>query len=251
MLYTCIFTIFFLCTSLFGGTINIAVATNVSYVIEDLKQEFIKLHPKTTVQIILGSSGKLTAQIIHGAPYHLFMSADMKYPNTLYENALASNEPIVYAKGSLVLLSSKERNYTKSLEILQTDKIRKIAVANPKTSPYGNATFQALKNAGIYKLIKEKLIFGETISQTVSYTVNATDIGIVATSSLYSSRMHVYKKNIHWIPLSPQLYSPIRQGIVILKRGEKNKEVEAFYNFILSDKAKKILQNFGYTVSGL
>jgi len=251
MFYTQVFVIFFLCASLFGGTINIAIATNVSYALEDLKQEFIKLHPHTKIKIILGSSGKLTAQISHGAAYDLFMSADMKYPNTLYKNALASTKPIVYAEGSLSLLSSKEKDYTKPLALLQANKIRKIAVANPKTSPYGSATLQALKNIGIYNLVKDKLIFGETISQTVAYTVNATDIGIVATSSLYSSKMRAYKKNVHWIPLHTKFYSPIKQGIVILKRGKNNTEVEAFYDFILSDKAKEILQNFGYKVSGL
>lgn len=251
MFYTCVFTIFLLCAPLFGGTIHIAVATNVSYAIQDLKQEFTKLHPSTKIKIILGSSGKLTAQISNGAPYDLFMSADMKYPSRLYENGFASTQAIVYAEGSLALLSSKQKDYTKLLALLKASEIRKIAVANPKTSPYGSATLEALKNAGIYNEVKDKLIFGETISQTVSYTVNATDIGIVATSSLYSSNMRAYKKSIHWMRLDPQLYSPIKQGIVVLKRGEKNKEVEAFYNFVLSDKAKKILENFGYTVSDL
>ena len=90
----------------FAGAINIAVAANVSYAINDLKKEFNKIYPNTKVNVTLGSSGKLTAQIKHGAPYQLFMSANMKYPNTLYNDKIAITKPIVYAQGSLAILSS-------------------------------------------------------------------------------------------------------------------------------------------------
>jgi len=88
-----------------AGTISVAVAANVSYAIEDLKKEFSKTHPNTKVRVTLGSSGKLTAQIKHGAPYDLFMSANMKYPEALYKDKIAINEPLVHALGSLAILA--------------------------------------------------------------------------------------------------------------------------------------------------
>lgn len=229
-----------------AGTIKIAVAANVSYAINDLKKEFNKLHPNTKVRVTLGSSGKLTAQISHGAPYDLFMSANMKYPNTLYKNNIAITKPIIYAKGSLAYLSNKPKEFSKGIKLLEDKSIRKIAIANPKTAPYGIASVEALKNAKIYKNIKAKLIYGESISQTVSYTVTATDIGLIAKSSLFSPRMKKFKENINWKEVDSTLYTPIDQGLVILKQGKENKEVKAFYDFVLSDKAKEIFKTYGY-----
>jgi molybdate transport system substrate-binding protein len=231
-----------------AGTIQIAVAANVSYAIDDLKKEFNKLYPDTKVKVTLGSSGKLTAQIKNGAPYQLFMSANMKYPNALYKNKTAVTKPIIYAQGAIALLSNKAQDFTKGIKLLKDKKISKIAVANPKTAPYGKAAVEAMKNAGVYNDVKQKFVYAESISQTVSYTVIATDMGVIAKSSLFSPKMAEFKKGINWGEVDPKLYAPIDQGIVILKEGEKNAEVEVFYNFILSKKAKKIFEDFGYTV---
>nr|WP_072679711.1 molybdate ABC transporter substrate-binding protein [Arcobacter sp. LA11] len=239
----------FLVGSLFAEKINIAVAANVSYAINDLIKEFNKTNPDTKVRVTLGSSGKLTAQIKHGAPYDLFMSANMKYPDSLYKDNITITKPLVYAQGSLAILSSKPRDFSKGFNLLKEDSIKRIAVANPKTAPYGIATKQALENANIYKTLKKKFIYGESISQTVSYTVTAADIGFIAKSSLYSPKMSKYKEDINWISLDTKLYTPISQGIVILKKAKNNKEVRAFYDFILSNKAKKIFKDFGYIVN--
>ena len=234
--------------SLYADNINIAVAANVSYAIDDLKKEFNKIYPNTNVRVTLGGSGKLTAQIKNGAPYQLFMSANMKYPQALYDDGVATTKPTIYAQGSLAILSSKKRDFTEGIMLVKSSKINKIAVANPKTAPYGKATVQAMKNVGVLDSIKSKFVYAESISQTVSYTVIATDIGFIAKSSLYSPKMSHFKKGIHWVDVDSKLYTPINQGIVILKNGESNREVKAFYDFILSQKAKKIMQEFGYIV---
>jgi len=96
-----------------AGTIQIAVAANVSYAIDDLKKVFNETYPDTKVQVVLGSSGKLTAQIKHGAPYQLFMSANMKYPEALYKDKIAVTEPVVYAQGTLAYLSNKPQDFLK------------------------------------------------------------------------------------------------------------------------------------------
>ena len=231
-----------------AGEITIAVSANVSYAIEALKKEFNVIHPETNVQVILGSSGKLTAQIKHSAPYGLFMSANMKYPEALYSENMAVTEPAVYAQGALAFLSVKDQNYTAGMNILESKEIKKIAIANPQTAPYGVAAAEALTNAGMYEELKEKFVYGESISQTVTYATTAADIGLIAKSSLFSPQMSEYKENIHWSDVNETLYTPINQGMVILKKGEGNPEVKAFYDFMLSDKAKDVLKNFGYKV---
>lgn len=235
-------------TSLFSGEISIAVAANVSYAIEPLKKAFNEIYPDIKVNVILGSSGKLTAQITHGAPYQLFMSADMKYPNRLYDNNLTITKSVIYAKGALAILSTKERNYCAEIFVLKDPDIKKIAIANPKTAPYGVAAVEALKNARLYKKLQNKFVYGESISQTVLYATDAADIGVIAKSSLFSPQMLKYKEAIHWADVDESLYTPIDQGMVILKKGEKNREVKAFYDFMLSTKAKEILKSFGYKV---
>ena len=229
-----------------AGTIQIAVAANVSYAIDDLKKAFNKVSPDTKVQVVLGSSGKLTAQIKHGAPYQLFMSANMKYPEALYKDKIAVTKPLVYTQGSLAYLSNKPQDFSKGMALLKEVNIKKIAVANPKTAPYGKAAVEAMKSASVYEEVKHKFVFAESISQTVSYTVTATDIGLIAKSSLCSPKMKQYKEGIHWAEVDLKLYTPIKQGIVILKKGEENSEVKAFYDFILSQDAQKILIDFGY-----
>lgn len=232
--------------SLFAGEITIAVAANVSYAIDELKAEFVKSNPDTKVRVTLGGSGKLTAQIKNGAPYGLFMSANMDYPQALYDDKMAITEPLVYVQGALAYLSVKEQDFSKGMDLLKDPKIKKIAIANPKTAPYGKAAVEAMKNAKIYDDVKSKFVYGESISQTVSYAVIAADIGIIAKSALYSSKMVQYRENVNWVPVDPTLYTPIKQGIVLLKYGEGNSGYRAFYDFILSEQGKEILKKYGY-----
>lgn len=235
-------------SSLLAGTINIAVAANVSYAMDELKAEFQKSNPETSVQVTLGSSGKLTAQISSGAPYGLFMSANMKFPEALYEQKIAITQPIVYAQGALAYLSAREMDFSKGISLLTSKSINKIAVANPATAPYGKAAIEAMQNANVYESVKDKFVFAESISQVVTYSVTAADIGFVAKSSLYSATMTQYKEGVNWASVDANLYKPIKQGIVILKNGENNAEYKAFYDFILSEKAKKIFKKYGYLI---
>ncbi len=238
----------FLVTVLNASHINIAVAANVSYAMDELKKEFSKISPNTKVDVTLGSSGKLTAQIKNGAPYQLFMAANMKYPNALYKDGSAVTKPVVYAQGGLAMLSAKVRDLSKGVRIILTDGISKIAIANPRTAPYGKAAMEAIRYSIGLNDVNDKFVYAESVSQTVSYTVSAADIGFIAKSSLYSPKMARYKKDKNWIEVDPKLYTPIKQGIVVLKNGESDPDIKAFYEFMLSQRAKKIMKDFGYIV---
>ena len=234
--------------SLFGSTINLALSANVSYAIEAIKKEFSLLHPNVGIKVIVGSSGKLTAQIKNGAPYDVFMSANMKYPEALYKDELALSKPLVYAQGSLAYLSVKKRDFSQGLKLLENEAIKKIAVANPKTAPYGKASFEALENIAILDKIKEKIVYGESAAQTLSYTISVVDVGFIAKSSLYSPKLKRFKEGENWSEVDAKLYTPIEQGIVILSHAKENQDAKAFYEFILSEKAKKIFIDYGYKI---
>lgn len=243
-----IISLLFIIQNINASEIKVAVAANVSYAIKDLVKTFNQQYQNIKITTILGSSGKLTAQINHGAPFDVFMSANMKYPNNLYSKKSAITKPKIYAKGSLALISVKEHDFSKGLKLLTQKDIKKIAIANPKTAPYGKAAFEALKNAQLLKKTKAKFIYGESISQTVSYAIRACDIGIIATSSLYDKNMTKYRENKNWKKINSDLYTPIKQGIVLLKHAKNNKEAKLFYDFILSNDAKKIFKEYGYII---
>ncbi|HHE05705.1 MAG TPA: molybdate ABC transporter substrate-binding protein [Epsilonproteobacteria bacterium] len=229
-----------------AGSINIAVAANVSFAMNELKKAFHILYPDTVANVTLGSSGKLTAQIKNCAPYELFMAANMMYPKALYKEGLAVNEPVIYAQGGIAFFSGKKQDFTQDMKFLDSESIKKIALANPKTAPYGKAAIEAMQSAELLPGIEEKFVYAETVSQTVTYAITAADVGFIAKSSLYSPTMSEYKKGEHWADVDTDLYTPINQGIVILKEGKGNKEVKAFYDFMQSPQAKKILQAYGY-----
>lgn len=238
----------FLCSTIFAGTINVAVAANVSYAINNLIAEFNKTNPDTKVEVVLGSSGKFTTQIQNGAPFDIFMSADMKFPETLEKENLTATKPVIYAQGSLAMLSAKQLDFSKGIKLVAEDSISKIAVANPKTAPYGTAALEAMKNANILDKVENKFVYAESISQAVTYAMTAADVGFIAKSSLYDEKMSQYKENVNWVSVDPKLYTPIDQGIVILSKAKDNAEAKAFYDFILGEKAKKIFIDFGYLV---
>ena len=237
-----------LASSIFANTITVAVAANVSYAINELVAEFNKTNPDTKVQVTLGSSGKFTAQIESGAPFDVFMSADMKFPKALFEKGFALNEPALYAQGSLAMLSSKELDFSKGINLVTDANIAKIAVANPKTAPYGTAAVEAMKNANVLDKVESKFVYAESISQAVTYATTAADVGFIAKSSLYDEKMAQYKENINWISVDPSLYTAIDQGIVVLKNTKEEASAKAFYDFILGEKAKEIFIKFGYLV---
>ena len=225
--------------------ITIAVAANMQFAMKTLTHNFTK-ETGIRCNLVISSSGKLTAQIKQGAPYDLVGSADMKYPNVLYKDGLALQKPKIYAYGKLVLWSM-DKSINPSLAILKSNEVKHIACANPKTAPYGVATIQVLKHNKIYIILKNKLVYGESISQTNQFiTSKSAQIGFTAKSVVLSPEM---KGKGRWNELNPSGYNAIAQGVVILKQ-DQTKEVSAkkFYNFLFSAEAKKILKDYGYSV---
>jgi molybdate transport system substrate-binding protein len=221
---------------LFASEIFVASATGNAYAIPEIIKAYNKKYPNDKVHLIFASSGKLTAQIMHGAKYDIFLAANMKYPNFLYEKGITLTKPKIYAKGAIVLFSKKPLNENYKKIILNASSI---AIANPRTAPYGKAAIEFLKNTNLYEKVKDKLVYAETVSAAFNYSLHSTDVGIIAKSLLFSSNTKKYK---NWIDL-PNKYTPISQGVVLL-----NKKAEKFYNFLFSNDAKEVLKKYGYIV---
>ena len=238
-----------LSASLLAGEISVAVAANLSDVIEVFKTEFAKTNPNIKVNTVLGASGKFTAQIKNGAPFDLFLSADMGFPESLYADKIAVTKPVTYASGALAMVSTRGLDLSKGMALLEDPKVEKIAIANPKTAPYGAASVEAFKNAKLFEKVEPKLVQGDSIGQALQFALTAADVGFVNASAFYSDKMKAYKKGAQWVDVDPKLYTPIAQGVVILKQAEKNAEAKAFYDFVLGAKAKEIFKSYGYLVN--
>ncbi|WP_172198165.1 molybdate ABC transporter substrate-binding protein [Campylobacter sp. RM16188] len=229
-----------------AGEINVFAAANVTYAFDELKAEFAKTNPDTKVNVTLGGSGALTTQIKNGAPADVFMAANMKFVETLDEAGFSATRPIVYAQGALALFSIRDIDFTKGIKAVEG--LKAVAIALPESAPYGKASIEALKKDGIFDKVEKNIIYTKSISEALSSALSAADAGFIAASAMYDPKMAKYKEGKNFILVNPALYTPIDQGVILLKRGENNPEAKAFYDFILSEKAKEIFRKFGYNI---
>jgi molybdate transport system substrate-binding protein len=238
-----VFSSFFACNTKNEDKLTIAAAANVQFAIDTLAALF-ETETGIKTSIITGSSGKLTAQILQGAPYDIFLSADMKYPEMIYTNGKALGAPVVYAYGSLILWTQKD-DISPDPATLPSEQIKRIAIANPRTAPYGIASVEFLKSLNLFDKVKDKLIFGESISQVNQFIASkSADIGFSAESVVLATELSEKGK---WTRLDDGEYAPIEQGLIIVNRKNvKKEEAERFFEFILSYQAKQVLSEFGY-----
>ncbi|HVZ97060.1 MAG TPA: molybdate ABC transporter substrate-binding protein [Chitinophagaceae bacterium] len=228
--------------------ITVAVAANMQYAIKVLIADYQKTHP-IKIDVVLGASGNLTQQITQGAPYDIFVSADTSFPQKLSEQGFTTESPKVYARGALVLWTTRpDITPSQNLQSLLSANIKSIAIANPATAPYGSAAQFILKKYNLYGKIASKLVTGESITQTSQFiATGAADIGFTAKSIVLSDAM---KGKGRWIELNIHDYPPIRQAAVLLKYAGKNnyKEAKGFYDFLFSAEAREIYKKFGYNL---
>lgn len=225
-------------------SIRVAVAANAQFPMKEIEAIYEE-ETGHEVTLIVSSSGKLTAQIKAGAPYDIFLSADMEYPVELYKSGYASTYPQVYGYGTLVLWTAGQKLTFSSLA---SDEVATVAVANPKLAPYGKASLEVLKYYGVYEKVYPKLVYGESIGQVNQYILNqAVDVGFTSKSLVLSSGPKLKGK---WFEVEPKAYTPMAQGVVLLKGrlADTPAEVKHFYNFLFSPRAKEIFSKYGYAM---
>ena len=225
-----------------AAEIRIATAANFYPTLNRIKQSYEAITDNKVI-IIRGSTGKLYAQIIQGAPYDIFFSADSARVDKLvklgksidYEKNKSS---FVYATGQLALWRPDAESSQQLREILNQGDFNKLAIANPKTAPYGKASVEALKAMELYSEVKQKLVYGENISQAMQFVQSgAADIGFVARS---------YANNdIYW-EIDHYLHQSIKQKVLILKQARDVETAKAFLQYMQSPAIKKLIINDGY-----
>ncbi len=228
-----------------AGEVQVAVASNFISPLKEIQTRFEKETGHRMV-LISGSTGKLFAQIKHGAPFDLLLAADALRPRLLEEEGFAvRGSRFTYAVGRLTLWSaSPDRVKGEGAKIFQQSTFNYLAMANPKTAPYGRAAMQALKKLGVWGKVQGKLVKGENIGQTFQFVATGNaELGLVALSQIRDPKNR--KKGSRW-EVPPELHDPIHQDVVLLKRARDNPAALAMMGFIRGPAARKIISGYGY-----
>jgi molybdate transport system substrate-binding protein len=229
--------------------VRIAAAADLQFVLADLAKRFEQEHSDIRVSVTYGSSGNFFSQLSNKAPFDIFLSADASYPQKLVDQGLAKPAAMFpYARGRIVLWALKGGRIdvaARQVGSLTDPAVRKIAIANPEHAPYGRAAVAAMRSAGVYERVKDRLILGENISQTAQFVSSGSaDVGIVALSLALAPSMA--DKGVYFeIPVDS--YPPIEQAGVILNWAADARAAEAFRDYLISDAGRATLARFGFS----
>jgi len=232
-----------LATPALAETVHVATASNFSHPLRLLAKNF-EAQSKHKVRVSSASTGKLYAQIKHGAPYHLFLAADQRRPEILEQEGLTQpGSRFTYAVGQLALWVPQQAFEGDAKALISRADLRRFAIANPKIAPYGVAARQTLKAMALWNPLQGRLVRGENIAQTRQFIASgAAEMGFVALSQLSAEAKST---GYHWV-VPQALHNPIRQDAVLLKRGADNPAAKAFHAFLQSDSAKALIRTLGY-----
>lgn len=232
------------CFSNAQSKLLIAAASDLKFTLDSVIHVFSKTN-NGKIDVTYGSSGKLTEQIINGAPFDMFFSADILYPERLKQQKKTSSEIYHYATGRLVIWSKKIDPSKNGMQSLADPVIKKIAIANPLHAPYGKRAVESLKFYKLFESLSTKLVYGENISQTAQFaSTGAADIGIVALSLALSPNMKNEGGKYFMIP--EESHQPLIQGAAITIHGKDNSLATTFFEFIKSKEAIEIFSHYGF-----
>lgn len=225
---------------LHAETVTIASASNFRTTLDRITTRFESL-TSHQARVSHASTGKLYAQILHGAPFDLFLAADRERPALLAGQG-RSDTPFTYATGRLVFWT-RQAGVTPGPDTLSEIDHEKIAMANPKTAPYGKAAVSVMRNLGVEQKLKDNLVFGDNIAQAFQFSAT----GNAAYGFVALAQTQDRNPESTWI-IPQDLYAPIRQDAVLLERGRSNPAAVAFLAFLQSSEAKALIRQSGYEV---
>lgn len=222
------------------GVVKIAAAANLRYSLGEIEKIYEAKYKGVDLQINYGASGTFYQQILNGASYDLFLSADDLFPQKLIDAKIATTESVVYACGKLALYGLQGDIAELGLKILEEASTKRISVANPRTAPYGARSVDILRSLGLWGSVEGKIVYGDSISQAAQFAMSGNcEVGFVALSLLLNPEVEL-KGSYFVIP--EDSYEPIAQAGVVLKSGEATK----FFEFILSDECREVWDKYGY-----
>jgi molybdate transport system substrate-binding protein len=241
----------FACSLLFtmaayADKFTIAAASDLRFALDDIIEVYRHDHPEHEFEVIYGSSGKMTTQIMNGAPYDIFFSADISFPERLKAEGFTATDPAVYAIGRIVIWSNTLDASKLTLGDLTTEPgIRRIAIAQPSHAPYGLRAQEAMQAAGVWEAVQPKLVFGENIAHTAQMVESgAADVGIIALSL---AKFPAMAKHPHHL-IDEKRHNPLSQGYVVTKRGGEKQPVMNFARYMETDAAHEIMERYGFVM---
>jgi len=241
-----LFLLFTLSISLYGESITLLSSANLKFFFSDILKEYRTHYPSDTINVSFDSSGNITSEILAGKQYDIFLSANKRYPQKLYDAGKALNKPSLYTTGSIILLISSDKGLNeKGIGILNNPAIKEITIANKKTAPYGMAAIEALKNANLFDKLESKLFYSTDASNIIGDVLWYGHSGILPKSAVGFLPRGYNIEGENWIEIDQKLYTPIEQYFVISKESSKNKITARFINFLLGDGQIVFKQN-GY-----
>jgi molybdate transport system substrate-binding protein len=232
--------------------LHIAAAADLEPVLPPILEQFQQttgIHAEATYQ----ASAMLTTQIQNGAPFDLFLSADLSYPKRLIDAGLAdaagtsdSSTPVTYARGTLVLWTRKDSQLPPpSLDLLRSPLLKRLAIANPERAPYGRAAVAALTSLKIYEELKPRIVTAENIAQTAQFVDSGNaDAGLISLASALTPRL---ASSGTYFVVPRDLYPPIEQGAVIVSKTSQREAVHKLLDFLLSPTVQAQLAKSGLT----
>jgi len=227
----------------------VAAAADLSSALKDVAERY---EHKTGVKVALsfGASGALTEQIRNGAPFDVFFSADMDYPRQLIASGDADGATLYqYAVGKLVLWVPADSPLDfeqKGMEVLLDSAVKKIAIANPQHAPYGRAAVAALKHAGLYDRVTDRLVLGENVSQAAQFAESGNaQVGFVALAHAVAPAMR--GKGKYWV-VPAEFYPALDQGVVVLAHSQHKKQAAEFVEYVKTTEAVELLRKYGFSV---
>lgn len=220
---------------------------NLKFVFPQMIKNFYSTYPDARVYIQYSSSGSLTSSIFEGKQYDIFFSANLRYPQKVYQAKKSATKPKIYAQGLLILfIQSNPILSKKKLEILRSKEIKKITIANASSAPYGAAALEVLKNIKCCQESHAKIQDSSDAATAIDSVIWEGNAGFLSKSALYMIPEHKKQEGVDWIDIDETLYSPIIQAYVISEDGLKNDNAIKFLHFIESPTGQKIFQENGY-----
>lgn len=230
--------------------LTVAAAADLQFALPEVSRQFQAANPGVEVSAVYGSSGNFYSQIQNGAPFDVFLSADVAYPRKLAaEGAVAADSLFTYAAGRIAIwvpASSGVDVEHLGIRALEDARVKHVAIANPQHAPYGRAAEAALRSLGVYEAVAPKLVMGENIAQALEFAQSgAADAGIVAVSLALAPSVRAQGR--YW-EIPQAAYPRIEQGGAILSRSRGSRPAAQFRAFLLGAAARRTLEQFGFSI---
>lgn len=227
-----------------AGEARVAVSANFARPLEEIAAGFAATTGHT-LRVSSGPTGKFYSQIVAGAPFDVLLAADDETPRRLVaEGHAVAGSAFTYAVGRLVLWSARPGFVDERGDVLASGRYAHLAIANPKTAPYGAAAIQVLRARGLADALAPKIVTGESIAQAYQFVATGNaELGFVALSQV--SQPGQPATGSRWL-VPAELHHPIRQDAVLLKAGDGNAAATALLAYLKSDSARRVVAAWGY-----